>query len=132
MKDCRACLVASTKEYALPVVPMHCQTYSLLLLSPSCLMVMGRGRSLSIAANSCSTCRLARSEVLTCCASFSRHQIHSQYELCSFKAWIFCTFRSICLMSVIFTFSLLLSLRVYNTKRARGYPSSHLPLYTLY
>src|SRR5437016_10905310 len=102
-------------------MPRHFQVYSSLERSPCLVMATVRGKSLNIAIISCSSSRLARSEVSTTCASPSRHQMHSQYELCSFKPFTFCVSRSNCFKSVILLFSLSISLQ-----RARDNPSPHL------
>src|SRR5258708_13867297 len=68
-------------------------------------MAIERGKSFSIAVISCSISRSARSEVSTNCVCPSRHEMHSQYEPCSFELCMFCVSRSNCFKSVILTFS---------------------------
>ena len=111
IKACRASRVASIKEDAFPVMPRHFHVYSSLERSSCLVMATVRGKSLSIVAISCSSSRLASSEVSTTCVSPSRHQMHSQYELCSFKPFTFCVSRSNCFNSVILLFSLSISLQ---------------------
>ncbi len=77
IKDCSASRVASTKEDAFPVKRRHFHVYSSLERSPCLVMATVRGKSLNIAIISCSSSRLARSEVSTTCVSPSRHQMHS-------------------------------------------------------
>src|SRR3954447_10620997 len=101
---------------------MHCQVYSSLWRSPCFVMAIARGKSFSISVISCSTSRLARSDVSTGCVSPSRHQMHSQYEPCSFKPFMFCVSRSNCFKSVIFTFSL--SISITTTSQKQSQPSA--------
>src|SRR5258708_18056877 len=68
-------------------------------------MAIERGKSFSIAVISCSISRLARSEVSTNCVCPSRHEMHSQYEPCSFEPCMFCVSRSNCFKSVTLIFS---------------------------
>src|SRR6266446_4584777 len=68
-------------------------------------MAIERGKSFSIAVISCSISRSARSEVSTNCVCPSRHEMHSQYEPCSFEPRMFCVSRSNCFKSVTLIFS---------------------------
>src|SRR5260370_16861121 len=68
-------------------------------------MAIERGKSFSIAVISCSISRSARSEVSTNCVCPSRHEMHSQYEPCSFEPCMFCVSRSNCFKSLLLTFS---------------------------